>query len=109
MFNLDRQRLISNAAVKHQCSGSYFYGDNQKEDALQFMEQSYASTLRHISEAQYKALNVRDEIVLRRFWLLQFLRTDASSRRAVEMNNHLGDVTGAGGSFRKLRRPPAFE
>lgn len=101
LFNIDRQQVIENAAVKHQCCGSYFYGNDEKlENAIQFLEQAYAATLRNIRVASYKQLTPRDEIVLKRFWLFQYLRTEAASKRAVEMNNHLGEVTNAGPSFK---------
>ena len=101
LFNVDRLQLIEKASVKHQCSSSYFYGnDEQLENAIQFLEQSYAATLRNIRGASYKQLTPKDEIVLKRFWLFQYLRTEASSKRAVEMNNHMGEVAKAGPDFK---------
>ncbi len=100
LFNVDRLQVIENAAVKHQCCGSYFYGNDEKlENAIQLLEQAYAATLRNIRVASYKHLTPQDEIVLKRFWLFQYLRTEAASRRTVEMNNHLGEITKAGTSF----------
>jgi hypothetical protein len=101
LFNIDRLQVTDNAAVKHQCSSSYFYGnDEQLENAIQFLEQSYAATLRNIRVSSYKQLTPKDEIVLKRFWLFQYLRTEAASKRAVEMNNHLGEVAKVGPSFK---------
>jgi hypothetical protein len=101
LFNIDRQQVIENAAVKHQCCGSYFYGDDENlENAIQSIEQAYAVTLRNIRVANYNLLTPHDELVLKRFWLLQYLRTEAASRRAVEMNNHLAEITGVGSSFK---------
>lgn len=100
IFNVDRERMIENAAVKHQCSGSYFYGEDEKLEALlQCMEQSYAGTLRRVHESSYIRLLPNDERTLKWFWLLQYLRTEAASKRAVEMNNQLGELVGAGSSF----------
>lgn len=100
IFNIDREHIVANAAVKHQCSGSYFYGEDEKlEAAIQFLEQNYAGTLRRVREPSYKRLLADDELILKRFWLLQYLRTEAASRRAVEMNNQLGELIGADSSF----------
>ncbi len=101
LFNIDSERLVENAAVKHQCTGAYFYGDDEKlEAAIQFMEQAYASTLRRVREPSYRKLLPKDALVLKRFWLLQYIRTEAASKRAVEMNNQLGELVGADTSFR---------
>lgn len=100
IFNIDREKIIEGAAVKHQCSGSYFYGEDEKlEAAIQFIEQKYSNTLRRIRESSYYRLEDDDELILKRFWLLQYLRTEAASRRAVEMNNQLGELVGADSSF----------
>lgn len=100
IFNIDREQIIDDAPVKHQCSGSYFYGEDEKlESAIQFIEQHYASTLRRIQDLGYEKLSANDELVLKRFWLLQHLRTEAASRRAVEMTNDLGKLVGADSSY----------
>lgn len=101
MFNIDRDSVIENAPVKHQCSGSYFYGDDENlEKAIQLMEQAYAGTLRRVRDPRYVNLLAQDEVILKRFWLLQYLRTEAASRRAVEMTNQLGELVGADQSYR---------
>ncbi|MES1928826.1 hypothetical protein SADO_06217 [Salinisphaera dokdonensis CL-ES53] len=99
VFNLDRHRLIEKAAVKHQCSRSYFYGKDPKlEEALQLMERTYAQAIRLIGEEGYSLTEEHDSI-LKRFWLLQYLRTEAASRRAVEMSSELRSTAGADASF----------
>jgi len=99
VFNIDRLLLIENASVKKQCSGSYFYGENESlESALQFMERSYSATLRKIRKPGY-ALSEKDSLILKRFWLLQYIRTEAASKRAVEMNNDMGSTVGMDSSF----------
>lgn len=101
VFNIDREKLINNAPVKHQCSGSYFYGkDDNLESALQFMERSYSRVLHKVRAREYQRLLVDDALVLKRFWLLQYLRTEAASKRSVEMSNQLFDLVGADSSFR---------
>jgi hypothetical protein len=57
------------------------------------MEGQYASRLRKILESNYKP-NEDIRTFFRRFWLLQHLRTEAASRRAVEMNSAVIDATG---------------
>src|SRR5262249_48160748 len=85
LFNLDSERLIQGAPVKGQCSGDYFYGDDLVlEKLLQAFEGRYAERLKAIVEPGYK-LTEPDGAVLKEFWLLQYLRTDASARAEVEM------------------------
>ena len=85
LFNVDQLRAIPNASVRHQCAKSYFYGRNSKlEQAIQFVEQSYSAIAREL-RAPGHVLRAGDKIVLLRFLLLQHLRTEAASRRAVEM------------------------
>lgn len=100
VFNIDRQILIKNAPVKKQCSGAYFYGkDESLEKAIQFMEQSYGATLRNVRQPGY-ILTKKDSLILKRFWLFQYMRTEAASIRAVEMNNEMGATAGMDSSFR---------
>lgn len=86
LYNVDRDKVIPKVPVKSQCSRDYFYGTDQKlEDAIQFLEGSYATALRNIVEPNYK-LSDEHRLLLKRFWLFQNLRTEAASRRAVEMS-----------------------
>lgn len=96
LFNIDRQKLISSAPVKHQCSRDYFYGKDQQklEDALQFMESSYASALKEILTPNYYLTDLH-RVILRRFWLLQYMRTEAASQRAVEMTVKMEETVGS--------------
>ncbi|WP_126842509.1 DUF4238 domain-containing protein [Idiomarina tyrosinivorans] len=58
LFNIDRENLVASAAVKHQCSGSCFYGDDEKlEAAIQSAEQSYAGTLRGVIKDYWTIIN----------------------------------------------------
>ncbi|WP_428241546.1 DUF4238 domain-containing protein [Gynuella sp.] len=94
VFNLDRSKCISMAPVRNQCSRDYFYGNDDKlESAIQLVEQAYASTSSALLESP-RALSKKHEIVLKRFWLLQYLRTEAASRRSVEMSNGIGEAAG---------------
>lgn len=100
VFNIDQLRLIRGAAVKKQCSGDYFYGQNQKlENAIQFSEQSYAYILREILAPGFQMSDTA-RTVLRHFWLLQYMRTDAASRRAIERNDALLGVSDDAQQFR---------
>lgn len=103
IFNIDRQIFIEGAPVKHQCSGNYFYGEDAKlESALQFMEGSYASALKEIHKPGY-ALSDGHRALMQRFWLLQFMRTEAASLRAVAMSNEMLNVAGIDFSEFKLQ------
>lgn len=89
LFNIDRRRFIQNAPVKNQCAGDYFYGKDLKlEKALQGIEGMYAMALSRILSDKY-TLTDEDQILLRSFWLLQYMRTDAASRRTAELANGL--------------------
>jgi hypothetical protein len=95
IFNLDRQRFIPTAPVKNQCSGSYFYGEDPKlEEVIQSCEGQYANLLRKIRKPGY-FLEDEDKSFLRFFWLFQHLRTEAASRRAVEMAAEAEVVVGS--------------
>jgi hypothetical protein len=94
LYNIDRQKLIRMAPVKSQCSGDYFYGkDDQLERAIQHLEGEYARGLRAIMEPGY-GLTEQHRHLLRLFWLFQHLRTEAASRRAIEMNEGLRKTAG---------------
>jgi len=85
VFNLDREKLIPNAPVKNQCSGDYFYGQDEKlESAIQSVEGAYGSVLSDLRKPS-RPLERDHKIVLLRFWLFQYMRTEAASRRSVEM------------------------
>lgn len=85
LLNLDRQRAIPAAPVKNQCSGDYFYGqDDRLETAIRSVEGSYGNTVARIHAPGYQLTNT-DRSVLRTFMLFQHLRTEAASRRSVEM------------------------
>ena len=89
LFNLDRSKAVRDAPVKGQCSGDYFYGEDLVlERAMQRFEGQYASRLRAILAPGYR-LVADDEVMLRRFWLLQYLRTEAASLRFVKISDHI--------------------
>jgi len=94
LFNIDRNVLIKNAPVRHQCSGDYFYGqDANLEKGIQAIEGYYATILPRVVSHPFKLTDF-DRLIIRRFWLLQYLRTEASSRRAAEMMSGMGSYTG---------------
>ena len=87
LLNLDRHVLIENAPVKHQCAGNFFYGEDLTfEQDLQQIEGAYASTLVDVLRGG-SPLTEQTKDFLRAFCLVQFVRTDAASRRTAEMNN----------------------
>ena len=94
LLNLDRQRAIPAAPVKNQCSGDYFYGqDDVLESAIRTVEGGYAAAVARIHTPKYE-LTDSDKAVLRTFMLFQHMRTEAASRRSVEvfagMENSIG-------------------
>lgn len=85
LYNIDRDKPIFNTPLKNQCSRDYFYGqDDNLERAIQLVERLYASQLPILLKPGAK-LNSEAESILKRFWLLQQLRTEAASRRTVEI------------------------
>lgn len=94
VFNLDHARFFPNAPVKNQCSGDYFYGkDELLETAIRKVEGAYGGVVREVRKPG-QALLEEHRTILRRFWLLQYLRTEAASRRSVEMASDLDAVAG---------------
>lgn len=92
LYNIDRKKLIQNAPLKHQCSGDYFYGKNlHLENAIQAVESAYAKAVKHILLPGY-ILTDEHRQFLKIFWLLQHLRTEAASRRSVEMSEAMRKV-----------------
>lgn len=98
LFNIDRKRVLPLVPVRHQCSKKYFYGaDPELETAIQLLERSYAEVLRRITQVSYVFTN-EDSDLLRRFWLFQYLRTEAASQRSVEVLNAATDAMGISGA-----------
>ena len=102
LFNIDQLKFIERAPVKHQCSSDYFYGEDPGlEKALQATEGAYAAALREIFKPNYNLTDSHRKL-LRRFWLLQHMRTEAASRRAIEMTEATGNVIGEEASSFRL-------
>ena len=92
LYAVEHDRLITGASVKKQCSGNYFYGqDARLEHATQFLETSYG-TVRDAVQAPKHRLDGRDRAVLLKFWLFQYMRTEAASRRFMAMSQDLHGV-----------------
>lgn len=94
LFNLDRERFVPSAPLKHQCSRDYFYGEDlQMEKALQPVEGRYAGLVREIAAPGY-LLSDEHRFFLREFWLIQHLRTEAASIRMVQFNEQMRHTAG---------------
>jgi hypothetical protein len=94
LYNIDGMKLIPQAPIKKQCSQDYFYGEDLKlEKALQPFEGKYSNLVRQIASQGY-FLNEKDKSFLLDFWLLQHLRTEAASKRLVEMSEGIVEVAG---------------
>lgn len=97
LFNIDRRVFVERAPARHQCSGDYFYGENPDlERALQSTEGAYARVLQDVLTPGV-VLTDDQRRVLQHFWLLQHLRTEAASRRSVEMTDATRSVIGVDG------------
>ncbi len=94
LFNIDRELFVPAAPLKHQCSRDYFYGEDLRlEKALQEVEGHYAELAREIVTPGY-ALTADHRGFLRKFWLIQHLRTEAASRRMVQMSEQMTRTAG---------------
>ena len=94
LYNIDRKKFIEGAPLKHQCSKNYFYGkDLNLEKALQFTEGAYSSVIRDVLKPGYHLTDDHRQF-FRTFWLLQHLRTEAASRRSVEMSEGIKEFMG---------------
>lgn len=94
LYNIDRHIFIKRAPVKHQCSSNYFYGqDPPLEKAIQDMEGAYGTALREIHRKDYSLTDDHRDL-LKLFWLLQHLRTEAASKRSVEMSAATNTIIG---------------
>lgn len=90
IFNTDRQLFIQNAPVKNQCSKNYFYGeDNLFEHGLQLAECEYSDIVL-LLQKHPRELSDSHRLALKRFWLLQYLRTEAASQRTIDMFAGIG-------------------
>lgn len=99
IFNIDHARYIAGAPVRSQCSGDYFYGQDQRlEDAIRHVEGTYDAEARSLV-AGCNTLNRQAAFVLRSFWVLQHLRTEAASKRSAHMTRQLADAIGEGDDF----------
>ena len=103
VYNLDRKKFIPLAPVKNQCSRDYFYGnDDHLEEAIQSVERGYAFTLKSLLSSPH-SINKNHELILKRFWLLQYMRTEASSKRATEVANDMSKTVGLSGEEFNLK------
>lgn len=103
LYNIDRQKLIPNAPVKNQCSGNYFYGqDDLLEKAIQMIEGEYAGLLQRVCKPSY-VLTDNDKNTFRMFWLFQHLRTESAAKTAVAMSNNMAEVIGLTGSYFRIQ------
>lgn len=92
VFNIDRMRLIQRAAVKHQCSGDYFYGEDQNlEMATQKIERAYGTVLKYLLVLGSRPSDDHRH-VMRLFWFFQYMRTEAAARKSIEMLESMGDA-----------------
>jgi len=94
LFNLDQNRFVPSAPLKHQCSRDYFYGEDlHMEKALQPVEGRYANLVREVVLPGY-ILSEDHRDFLRQFWLIQHLRTEAASIRMVQFTEQFRHTAG---------------
>ncbi|HHF2874104.1 TPA: DUF4238 domain-containing protein [Vibrio diabolicus] len=92
VMNIDRAKFVPNAPIKGQCSKNYFYGkDLRLEKALQPIENNLARVLDSVASEGYE-LTKEDSQFLLHYWILQQQRTEATSKRYVEMTEEIADA-----------------
>jgi hypothetical protein len=81
LVNIEAQRAIKNASVSGQCSGDYFYGENPVfEQDFQDLEAKYGVIVKALEDGV--PMSRSDLITLRRFALIQYMRTEAARKIA---------------------------
>ncbi len=99
LFNLKRERFISNAPVKSQCSKDYFYGeDGELEKLLSKLEGEYSNLVIRIESGV--SLSPKDETLLRDFMFLQWRRTDVAATSIKVGSELVKDAVTQGGKFK---------
>lgn len=95
LFNLSSLTLIETAPIKNQCSKNYFYGkDLVIEKALQPIEGKYSALIQKIKNSHHLPDNNDCDFLLE-FWLLQYLRTEAASKRTLEITEGMVELAEA--------------
>jgi len=92
MLNIVNNKRVRNAPIKGQCAKAYFYGEDLAlERSLQAPEGAYAAVVREASAPNF-TITPQSAAVLKQFWMLQYYRTEASSRRAAMMWADQGEI-----------------
>jgi hypothetical protein len=109
LFNIDRRKLFCGAPLKNQCSKNYFYGEDLLiENGLRPFEEAYSEVLRIIQGQSYR-FTEEHKSFLKQFWLLQYLRTEAASKRHVEMTEGMTALLGVSGRQYSLEMDEAVK
>lgn len=75
---------------------------------MQPIESNYSKVLKEIKNENYQ-LNEEHRNFLRLFWLLQYMRTEAASKRSIEMTHEMGKVAGIDANEYKLSLKEAVQ
>lgn len=101
LYNIDKKISINCAPIKNQCSGSYFYGEDPvHEEMIQSVEQDYSRVCRLILSGDALTEDMRES--LKNFWFLQYIRTEAASKRDLELYANLESSAGMDSSEFKM-------
>lgn len=96
LYNFRLDKCIPNAAIKNQCSGNYFYGEDLKlEKIFQELEGRYATV---IKDLQQSPRIIADDVIstLRNFAYLQYSRTENAVRRRRETMEAMHEISHRG-------------
>lgn len=109
LFNIDSGKFIQGAPIKNQCSKNYFYGDDLVlEKAFQPIEGQYSTVVKQIKSPGYKLVD-EDREFLKSFWLLQYLRTEAASKRDIELTEGMNEAIGDDAYLYRLKLKEAVQ
>ena len=91
LYNINKYKLIEKASIKNQCSRNYFYGEDLSlEGILSLVEGEYAKILARLQANS--SLQENDLFTLKRFALLQHMRTEHSIKRAQIQTEQLNSA-----------------
>lgn len=94
VHNVHKTTSIQAASLKNQCAKPYFYGRSPTlERAIQAIEGPYAPAVGHLRAGG--SVTPAVDLVLRRFMLLQHVRTEVAARDGAEMTMAVLDLPGS--------------
>lgn len=103
LYNVERHKLVSCAAIKHQCAANYFYGNDKiLENQFGEIEGRYAEIARQISRGEFAAASSE---WLQLFIALQYSRTLYAVEQARDFHERSAAITFKGRTISEGQKP----